>query len=399
MHQALVRCLSFVVDAVGLGPHGIARLLTSDWDDSMHPPDAAYNVSESVLTGALASFALRRAADAFQLAGDSDAAAKAAHHAAANAAGIMAHAFNGQWLRRDWFGPDVGWLGDVSGKPEQYPGLFSAQQGWALAGGVFDHEPAAATAVIASLGAKCRGGGWRFGFPYFCDASTKGRPLPAGVPGSNVSSGSCVGGAYAACGAMWFAINHPTVIGLVAANATTLAWDEFERNSLDWQARTVPHLWPGIWTSTDQHHNDGDPGWGQGFPALCMHRHAWPLVSLRHLVGLHWDRHGLRVRPGLPQRLGRFEWSTGLASIAWDGVAVYSGTYTVGRAGKYRVLADLGLVEIVGAPFVLEVATPRVPNAWSRQTAAGDAGGAAAAAEVEVAAGATLAFTITVGYL
>lgn len=60
----------------------IARLLTSDWDDSVHPPDAAYNVSESVLTGALATFALRRIADAFELAGDPEAAAKAAKHAA-----------------------------------------------------------------------------------------------------------------------------------------------------------------------------------------------------------------------------------------------------------------------------------------------------------------------------
>jgi hypothetical protein len=67
---------------------------------------------------------------------------------------------------------------------------------------------------------------------------------------------------------MWFAINHPTVIGLLHANHTAEAWTEFERNSLNWQAKTSPEQWAGIWTSSDQNHNDGDAGWGAAFPAL-----------------------------------------------------------------------------------------------------------------------------------
>ena len=46
--------------AQGLGPHGLMRMMTSDWDDSLHPPPAARNESESVLTASLATHALVR---------------------------------------------------------------------------------------------------------------------------------------------------------------------------------------------------------------------------------------------------------------------------------------------------------------------------------------------------
>ena len=53
----LVRAFKFTQSVVGLGPHGLLRLLTSDWDDGFGPlvPPSAHNISESVLTSALAT--------------------------------------------------------------------------------------------------------------------------------------------------------------------------------------------------------------------------------------------------------------------------------------------------------------------------------------------------------
>ena len=52
--------LHFVTDTIGVGQHGLLRMLTSDWDDGIHPPPEAYNTSESVLTAALAAYVLPR---------------------------------------------------------------------------------------------------------------------------------------------------------------------------------------------------------------------------------------------------------------------------------------------------------------------------------------------------
>jgi len=57
----------------------------------------------------------------------------------------MDHAFNGRWLRRAWLDNITGWVGDLTtatpGIPRLgYEGVFSAQHGWAFAGGVFDGD-------------------------------------------------------------------------------------------------------------------------------------------------------------------------------------------------------------------------------------------------------------------
>jgi cellobiose phosphorylase len=58
--SSLEHALNFSVTVVGTGTHGLLRLLSSDWDDGFHAPKSAYNKSESVLTSALAAYALPR---------------------------------------------------------------------------------------------------------------------------------------------------------------------------------------------------------------------------------------------------------------------------------------------------------------------------------------------------
>ena len=338
--EALARCAHFTIGEAGAGEHGLIRLLTSDWDDSFHPPAQSENVSESVLTASLATYTLDRAAAMFEWAGDSTTSHKASAFAEQNRKAILTTAFNGEWLRRAWFGSE-GWVGDLPEKNGSFPGMFSAQHGWALMGGVFDAAPGPLQKVLANLRGRCREG-WNYGFPYYCDLPREGHPFPEGVPAAEgearrrlQSSGT---------GEMWAAINHPTILGLLHANQSSLAWQEFVLNSMRHQANTSGHVWVGIWTAADQHHNGGGPGWIESFPALCMHRHAWPLVSLRHFAGIHFTADGLLIRPGLPSHLGAFDYNTALASVAWDGKETWKGRFALEHGRRsLRLVLDLSL--------------------------------------------------------
>ena len=112
--------------------------------------------------------------------------------------------------------------------------------------------------------------------------------------------------------------------------------------------------------------HEGLPGnWTWGFPALCTHRHAWPLVSFAFLAGLRFTSDGLEVMPSLPRArelatatcfsvlwtfhsmlrsyretlcghtnasatvaVGAYSYESPLVSIQFDGVTRYSGHYT-----------------------------------------------------------------------
>ena len=169
--------------------------------------------------------------------------------------------------------------------------------------------------------------GWSrtFGFNYRC---RKG-PVPAG-------SGA------------WPAQNHPLLMGLAArakANDTS-AWEEFERNSLQHQATMRPDRWIGVWTSADEVRRDGLPGnWTWPFPALCTHRHAWPLHSFATAIaGLQPTVDGLRFRPSLPRSLGSWEFHTPLMGASWDGIGTWQGHYAPAASGTWHVVIDLSLV-------------------------------------------------------
>jgi hypothetical protein len=87
----------------------------------------------------------------------------------------------------------------------------------------------------------------------------------------------------------------------------------------------------------------GLPGfWTDSFPAFCIHRHAWPLVSLRYLVGVVPDAEGVLFRPAIPSAQGPYHYATTTASVTWDGVAVWSGSYTPSTPGPWRLVVDLG---------------------------------------------------------
>ena len=299
-------------------------------DDGFKPSASERNVSESVLSTALAIFVFPRISSVLRMdPAASHAALKAADRADVMAEGLrkamLASAWDdaGGWLRRAWLGPTRGWVGSSS-PTDPDGGIFSSVLGWALLADAFKSDPKKQTTAIASLLSEC-GEERAFGFNYRCRKGV----VPAG-------SGA------------WPAQNHPMIIGLAAratANATD-AWDEFERNSLQHQAAMRPDRWVGIWTSADEVRRDGLPGnWTWPFPALCTHRHAWPLYSFSTaFMGLQPTAGGVRFRPGLPPALGHWEFSTPLMGASWDGVRTWNGHYAPNASGAWLVEIDLSLV-------------------------------------------------------
>lgn len=326
--DTLIAAFNFTYKVVGTGPHGLLRLLTSDWDDGFKPPPDAEIVAESVLTSALAAFVLPRFASTLKLVGDDTAAAVAAQAidlATKLGTAIRSAAWNGKWLRRAWLGLDAGWAGDIDGYD---PGVYSSPVGWALLGNVFDAVPTQRAKAVAAVLNHCRDdAGWRYGFGYRCS-----KPYP-----------------YAAGSGSWPAQNHPFVMGLLRAGMSDLALEEFERNSMQWFATVSPATWIGIWTAGDTIRIDGLPGrWTWDFPALCTHPHAYPLLSAAALAGVEFSAAGVIVTPMVP---GGSDVGTTISTPLFtlsasgtrnlrNGERIWTGIYRPSTAGRWAVAFD-----------------------------------------------------------
>ena len=130
----LLRATAFVLDIVGVGPHGLLRLLSSDWDDGFKPPPAERNLSESVLSSALAAYVLPRWAAVLRMAGGHDEnATRVERFAESLKQQMLGAAWDpAGWLRRAWLGPTGGWVGS-SDAADSDGGVFSATAGGARA--------------------------------------------------------------------------------------------------------------------------------------------------------------------------------------------------------------------------------------------------------------------------
>jgi hypothetical protein len=367
--DVLLRCLDYSLVNVSVGRHGLMRIQTSDWSDSfctMFQPncsgagspgwEAMFTQGESVLNAAMAAYVLPRFGDALDASGAGGgsprfraAAAAARAFGASQAAILMMHTegpawnSNGTWLRRAFLSNDTGFIGEQE--------VFGTPHAWALLANAI--PPSSIAPLVSLLG------------------STLSTPSPFGMPvvSPPAKDNSPGDGGTGENGGVWPALNHPLVMAFAAVNVT-LAWQEWERNSLHTSATIFPDLWASVWSSADNVNGPasapneaGKPGtWVATWPTQCAHRHAWPLVSLQTLAGVAFDAQGLVLTPsntplggsggaggrgGVPRAAAAAAWSEAwsykspLVSIARLRASAWKGHWDPQPAGTTLVLGRL----------------------------------------------------------
>jgi len=94
---------------------------------------------------------------------------------------------------------------------------------------------------------------------------------------------------------MWAAINYPTVLGLLAINRTELAWEEYERNSLHWQAGVTPEIWIGLWTSADSVNAGADASVNNPPPLLAPFPSPEETILYQNTLGTSMSRRSKKL--------------------------------------------------------------------------------------------------------
>ncbi|MFP5229460.1 MAG: GH36-type glycosyl hydrolase domain-containing protein [Acidobacteriota bacterium] len=315
VRELLEHAFRRITETIGVGQHGLMRLLNGDWNDSIvvnrfTPAQSAEVVEhgESVLNAAMASYVLSYYAQMLDFIGH----APLAEEARAKAEGqrqAVRKQWAGRWFRRAWLGEELGWSGD---KP-----MWLEPQPWALLGGCA--TPDQAKTLVESIDELAR------------------RPSPIGAllqsqPDPTMKDEAGVG----TNGGIFASINGTLIWALAQADGA-MAWDEWKKNTLAGHAAAYPDFWFGIWSGPDAYNSvlAKSPGaTGPDFPVMNMHPHAWPLYSASKLLGLGFHPRGIVFRPNLP--LATYEFSSPLMGFrkSRDG---YSGWYAPMDAGKWEI--------------------------------------------------------------
>ncbi len=303
VREMLVRCFHHVTDMIGTGRHGLLRLLTGDWNDTMVfgfvPPDHYDEVrqgAESVLNAAMAGYVFDHYARMLRYAGESELAGDAHEKAEAQRQAVRAQ-WAGRWFRRAWLTPDLGWARDDV--------LWLEPQPWAIIGGAA--TPDQTRELVRAIDELVR------------------RPSPIGAMLQNqgIQLQGLPPGDFANAG-VWPSINGTLIWALAQTNGK-LAWDEWKKNTLARHAEVYPDIWYGIWSGQDYYNSvlSKHPGQtffldseGQksqpprsfwtDFPVMNMHPHAWPMLSAAKLLGLEFTPQGVVFSPKLPLEEYRF---------------------------------------------------------------------------------------------
>ena len=260
-----------LVHHVGLGPHGLIRCGTGDWNDlliglSHFSPWMVFR-GESALNAGLATLALPALADAIE-AKDADF-ATALRTFAEGQARALRSLWTGQWVARGYRGRGDAMLGNAN--------LFLDAQAFGVLGGVWRaREAHALFETVQRLCVAPEAAGARCLWPPF-----KG---PILEPGSDTN-----GGTWAAVDA-WTAWAWATV-------QPEAAWQFFLRTTLAAHAEAYPDIWYGIWSGPDSYNASYHPRPGETFdagvtpmtlfPVMNMNRHAGPLFDAIKLAGIH----------------------------------------------------------------------------------------------------------------
>jgi hypothetical protein len=333
--DCLLACFDHLVGPdIGVGSHGLLRMLTSDWSDVIYHDRAglqygstewknAVQSGESVMNAALAAYILPRMGTVLRM---------VKHPAADNVTAfglqqqqaLQNSAWTGQWFKRAYIDKERGWIGDAKDQ------ISTGAQSWAVLAGVLGSgstTSANATVLLSAIQQRLRD-----------DAPFGAKQLEKGY---SISVDDAVG--TAENGAVWHALNYPLAWALHTMDAA-VGLDEWKRNSMATHAELFPEQINGIWTASDfatstlANVSVGETG------VLCMHRHAWPLYTAMSILGgIEFGADGVTIAPHPTIAAGRFELSTPLVSVRHDGAGGWSGHYSPvgGVRGGWRVRLQL----------------------------------------------------------
>ena len=270
--QLVRACFAFLRDTVGRGPHGLVRLLNSDWNDAVYYiVKAPYNNvvfgGESHMNSAMACAVVPALAEQFERAARNGVPAEASEQLRTLAAGMRVYA---EAVYRAFMDD----LGDrafsrrmyFAGKSYGDENMFLEPQAYALLIETWDaarcrrlyDEMRRRVYTGEKLGAREQQA------PEFEDAE--------------FDKGSRENGGF------WYALNGPVILGVNRfdpAEARRLLY----MMSLENSRSRFPNYWPGYWSACDQVESsliptEGLPDqslfyWRQ--PIYCAHPHAWIL--------------------------------------------------------------------------------------------------------------------------
>jgi len=297
---------------IGVGEHGLIRLLLSDHNDGLYsafgvqPTAETMDRAESVMNSALAAYVLPQYADALEIAGGVNASArstavraKAAALSAAVAAQFVANGTSNSssgWYCRAWLGGaniNESWRGS----PDTDGTMWTETQSWALLSNVPTLVPNRAEALVDQISRTARD------------------PSPIGaintVPDTTVDGGVGYGGVWN-CGIL------ALITALGMRGWPDLALNEWRKSSLANHAEVYPFIWFGATSGSDVYNSvyasrhNATPGstrchWNDPrqsepceellFPVLNLWSHTLGTYTLPSLIGAEWTYSGLIIRP------------------------------------------------------------------------------------------------------
>jgi Glycosyl hydrolase 36 superfamily, catalytic domain/Glycosyltransferase family 36 len=344
VRELLGRAYSHLVNVIGVGKHGIMRLAKGDWNDGVvvgRVPEKfveeVHEQGESVLNAAMACYVLDYYSRMLAYIGDATSAAEAHAKAEAQRKAVQEN-WAGQWFKRAWLGPDLGWIGEDR--------IWLEPQPWAIIGGAATSSQT--QTLVDSINELLRKPS-----PIGAMILSKGEDTPSKRPGILENGG------------IWPSINGTLIwaLALVDGNA---GWEEWKKNSLAMHAEAYPDIWYGIWSGPDTYNSilskspgqtmftepvpDGQKSqadWGlywTDFPVMNMHPHAWPLYSSAKLLGLEFHKDGLTLQPKLP--MPEYDFTSPLLGYKKSPDRI-TGWYAPAAAGRWEIELKLPGSELV----------------------------------------------------
>lgn len=329
VRNLLARCYHHQVYDVGVGQHGIVKMLNDDWNDGLlfTWAQSAFKESveqgESVLDSAMSAWVFDEYARMLRSAGDHTGVIEKLSASAASMRKATQEQWTGQWLKRAWLGPTLGWLGETT--------LWVAPQPWAILAGIT--SPSQSRELVKTMNAQLRRGP--------TGAAQMGEGPDMTKPGL-FEPGTCVRGG------VWPSLNQ-TLIWALAQVDPAMAWDEWKKNSFARHADVYPDIWYGVWSGPDNYNSSlskhpGATVEGQffnvvQFPVLNLHSHACALYSITKVLNVDFTEDGLSLSPDLPVDSYRFD--SPLLGVAKQGPGHFEGWYAPSKPGTWTLKITL----------------------------------------------------------